>query len=104
MFVRQKPNRSGSVSVQVIDKANGYRVVKTMGSSKDPEQIGRLVELGELFIARHSGQYSLFPADQQGNALALDVIRTLQNAFHQDPRRGTHSRHALRRDRLRRDS
>lgn len=80
MFVRQKPNRSGSVSVQVIDKANGYRVVKTMGSSKDPQQISRLVELGELFIARHSGQYSLFPADQQSNALTLDVIRTLQNA------------------------
>ncbi len=80
MFVRQKPNRSGSVSVQVIDKANGYRVVKTMGSSKDPQQISRLVELGELFIARHSGQYPLFPADQRGNALALDVIHTLENA------------------------
>lgn len=80
MFVRQKPNRSGSVSVQVIDKSNGYRLVKTMGSSKDPEQISRLVELGELFIARHRGQYALFPAAQQSNALALDVIRTIENA------------------------
>jgi hypothetical protein len=80
MFVRQKPNRSGSVSVQVVDKASGYRVIKTVGSSKNPEQISRLVELGKLFIARRSGQYPLFPAGQQGNAIALDVVRTLENA------------------------
>ena len=31
MFVRKKRNKSGSVSVQVIDKSNGYHVVKTIG-------------------------------------------------------------------------
>ncbi len=34
MFVRKKQNTSGSVSVQVIDKSGGYRVVKTIGSAK----------------------------------------------------------------------
>jgi len=80
MFVRQKRNRSGSISVQVIDKSNGYRVVKTVGSAKDPEQIDRLVEWGKLFITRQSGQYSLFPVDQHSNAVTLDVVHTLQNA------------------------
>jgi len=80
MFVRQKRNRSGSVSVQVIDKTNGYRVVKTIGSSTDPEEISRLVELGKAYITRQSGQYPLFPVDQQGNAVAMDVIHTLENA------------------------
>lgn len=80
MFVRRKRNRSGSVSVQVIGKTNGYRVVKTMGSARHPEEVERLVELGKAFIARQSGQYPLFPVDQQGNAVALDVIRTLENA------------------------
>jgi len=80
MFVRQKRNRSGSVSVQVIDKTGGYRVVKTIGSARHPEEIERLVELGEAFIARQSGQYPLFPVNQQANAVALDVIRTLENA------------------------
>jgi transposase len=80
MFVRQKPNRSGSVSVQVIDKTNGYRVVQTIGSSREPEEIERLVELGKAFIARQRGQYPLFCVDQQSNAIALDVIRTLENA------------------------
>ena len=80
MFVRQKQNQSGSVSVQVIDKTNGYRVVKTIGSAKDPEQISRLVELGKAYITRQSGQYPLFPVNQQSNAVALDVIRTLENS------------------------
>jgi hypothetical protein len=80
MFVRQKRNRSGSVSVQVIDKTSGYRVVKTVGSARDPEQISRLVELGKAYISRQSGQYPLFYVDQQSNAVALEVIRTLENA------------------------
>lgn len=80
MFVRKKPNRSGSVSVQVIDKSNGYRVVKTIGSARDPEDLRRLVELGKLFITRRSKQYCLFPADQRDNAVILDFIQTLQNA------------------------
>jgi hypothetical protein len=57
MFVRKKRNKSGSVSVQVIDKAKGYRVIKTIGSARTPEEIDRLVELGEVYIARQSSQY-----------------------------------------------
>ena len=64
MFVRKKKNKSGSTSVQVIDKANGYRVVETIGSARDPAEIARLVELGELFITRRRSQYSLFPEGQ----------------------------------------
>lgn len=80
MFVRQKPNRSGSVSVQVIDKSSGFRLVKTIGSARDPEELSRLVELGELFIARRRKQYSLFPAEQHDSAVVLDFVQTLQNA------------------------
>ena len=80
MFVRQKRNRSGSVSVQIIDKTNGYRVVKTIGSARRPEEIQRLVELGKRFIARQSRQYSLFPAEQRDNAVILDFVGTLANA------------------------
>lgn len=80
MFVRKKPNRSGSVSVQVVDKSNGYRVVRTIGSARDPENLRRLIEQGKLFIARRSRQYSLFPDDQRDNAVILDFVQTLQNA------------------------
>lgn len=44
MFVRKKPNKSGLVSVQIIDKSQGkYKVVKTVGSSNDPDEIERLM-------------------------------------------------------------
>jgi len=80
MFVRKKKNRSGSVSVQVIDKSKAYRVVKTIGSSKDPERIRRMFELATLFIAHQSKQYSLFPQDQHDNAAVLDFVRNVQNS------------------------
>ena len=48
MFVRQKRNRSGSVSVQVVEKSHGYRVVKTIGSARDPEELNRLAQLPEF--------------------------------------------------------
>ncbi len=68
MFVRKKKNRSGSVSVQVIDKSKTYRVAKTMGSSKNPDQIRRMFELAKLFITHQNKQYSLFHQDPQHNA------------------------------------
>jgi transposase len=80
MFVRRKPNRSGSVSVQVIDKSEGYRVVKTIGSAQEPAEINRLIELGKAFIARQSGQYSLFPQEEHNNAVVLDFVQSLSNA------------------------
>lgn len=80
MFVRKKRNRSGSVSVQVIDKSNGYRVLKTMGSSRDPHEVQRLLELGELFIAREGGQYSLFPEAHHDRAVIADFVKHLGNA------------------------
>ena len=36
MFIRQKKNKSGVISIQVIDKSNGkYKLLKTIGSSSD---------------------------------------------------------------------
>ncbi|NJK72353.1 MAG: IS1634 family transposase [Synechococcaceae cyanobacterium SM2_3_60] len=48
MFVRKKPNKSGLVSVQIIDKSQGkYKVVKTVGSSNDPGEIERFMVLAK---------------------------------------------------------
>jgi len=57
MFVREKPNKSGSTSVQVIDKSSGsYKVVKSMGSSVDPQQINQLVRRAHQWISHQLGQ------------------------------------------------
>jgi transposase len=56
MFVRQKQNKSGVISVQVIDKSSGrYKVLKTIGSSSDKSIIPQLVKDGEQWIRNYKG-------------------------------------------------
>jgi transposase len=51
MFVRQKKNKSGVVSIQVIDKSFGkYKVLKTIGSSTDLIQIDKLIAEARNYI------------------------------------------------------
>jgi hypothetical protein len=46
MFIRQKKNRSGSISIQIISKSTGrYKVVETIGCSNDEFEIKQLQEL-----------------------------------------------------------
>jgi len=56
MFVRQKKNKSGVISVQVIDKSSGrYKVFKTIGSSDNPLEIKALVVKAKEFIKEITG-------------------------------------------------
>ena len=56
MFVRKKKNQSGSVSIQIIKKINRTnRVIKTIGSSKDPAEIERLFQKGLYELPRLFG-------------------------------------------------
>ena len=80
MFVRKKKNSSGSISVQVIDKTKGYRVVKTIGSSAIPEELDRLTALGRAFIESRKNQYSLFPKEETTNATVLDFVSRIKNS------------------------
>ena len=60
MFVRQKRNKSGIISVQVISKAtSAYKVVKTIGSSADALTIKQLVADGECWIQNQRGLQQL---------------------------------------------
>ena len=57
MFVRKKKNKSGVISVQVLEKQEGKTVlVKTIGSSEDPAEIDVLFEKGHHFILTFGGQ------------------------------------------------
>ena len=60
MFFRQKKNRSGVISVQVIDKSSGkYRVIKTIGSSSDAKVVADLAQQAEIWIKKHQGQLDI---------------------------------------------
>lgn len=60
MFVRKKKNKSRIISIQVIDKSTGkYKMIKTIGSSADPEKIGLLYQQGLDYIEHYKGQQTI---------------------------------------------
>lgn len=57
MFVRKKRNKSGSISVQIIDTSSGKpKLHRTIGSSYDPAEIENLFQEGLRQLARFTGQ------------------------------------------------
>jgi transposase len=75
MFVREKPNKSGVISVQVIAKINGKsKLIKTIGSSRDEKAIKQLVEQGRHYIASFGGQTAFDFSDE---------TRLVQSVFQQ---------------------
>ena len=61
MFIRKKKNRSGNISVQIIQKQHGkYVVIKTLGTSGDEEEIDRLYKRAQEAIPRLFNQITLF--------------------------------------------
>ena len=60
MYIRKKKNKSGVVSVQIIDKSSGsYRVLQTIGSSADEEVIANLYKKAEQELTSIKAQNSL---------------------------------------------
>jgi len=80
MFVRKKKNKSGVVSVQIIDKSQGrYRVLETIGSSSDSLEVSRLFTEGESWIAAKRGQAILdFSGERQLVEGFLERISQIQ--------------------------
>lgn len=56
MFVRRKKNRSGSVSVVVVDKHGGkFKELHTVGIGNTPEELDELCRKGHKWIQSHLG-------------------------------------------------
>jgi len=79
MFLRKLKNRSGSVSVQIISKSTGkYKVLKTIGSSSDEQEVQKLVYLANQEIERISQQSGLFISES--DTIVEQVFSSLNNA------------------------
>jgi transposase len=60
MYWRRKRNKSGVVSIQVIDKSSGkYKLIKTIGSSAVEADIVKLTYKAQEFISSYGGQQQL---------------------------------------------
>lgn len=80
MFVRKNKNRSGAISVQVVSKASGsYRVAYNAGSSHDPNEIARLIQKAEEFIAIPPGHTPLFSTATPHDLAIETFLRSLSN-------------------------
>ena len=61
MFVRKKKNRSGSTSIQIIQKQKGkYKVIKTIGSSSDRAEIEAMYQEAIACLPGLYNQLNLF--------------------------------------------
>ena len=74
MFVRKKKNKTGSVSVQAIEKSVrcGYRVKKTFGCSSDSAEVELLYREACRWVDEQQNGLSLFP-DEDWNARLYDI-------------------------------
>lgn len=83
MFVRKKLNKSGVISVQVIDKGSGrYKVRKTIGSSSNPKVIEELVKEGKKWIIKYQGQvdmFSLFDKQKEEKQIVNHLLSNIEN-------------------------
>jgi len=79
MFLRNLKNRSGSLSVQIIQKSRGkYKVVKTIGSGRTEQELSQLTLVGKQEIERLSKQTGLFVWE---NDLQIEqIFSNLSNA------------------------
>ena len=81
MFVRKLKNRSGSVSVQVIEKRNGrYVVVRSFGSSEIADEIEQLTFEARAFLRNPSDSIPMFSNPSQEDLIVKRYFNTLTNA------------------------
>lgn len=65
MFVRRKRNKTGSISIHVIDKSGGgYRVVKSLGTGRTEEELLDLESRARHFIRQKQGFHRDLFADE----------------------------------------
>lgn len=66
MFIRKRKNRTGTVTVVVVDKSNGkFKEIKTIGVSSDSSEIDKLYCLGKKWIQSQHGSYDMFEEHQR---------------------------------------
>jgi transposase len=66
MFVRKKKNKSGVISIQVIDKSSGkYKLLKTIGSSANYLEVEQLFQQGQQWMKEYQGQFEIDFQDEK---------------------------------------
>ena len=80
MFVRRKANKTGSISVHIVDKSKGrYRVIKSLGTGSTEAEVIRLEEKARQHVRELTGtNRSLF--ENEDEIKLEDFLSTLSNS------------------------
>lgn len=66
MFVRKKKNKSGTISVVIVDKSSGkYKELKTIGVSDNQEEVSAFIHKGKEWIEEHTKGKDIFRLHQK---------------------------------------
>ena len=80
MFVRRKVNRSGSISVHVVDKSRGgFKVIKTFGTASTAYEADLLENKARQYIREQTGQLENLFGDP-GEEILNAFLAGLHNA------------------------
>lgn len=87
MFIRRRRNKSGTVSVVVVDKSSGkFRELKTIGVSSDPHEIQELERRARAWMDEHTGQLALdFDESDKAVMSAREVFSHIDRTLHNTP-------------------
>lgn len=79
MFIRQKKNKSGVISIQIIDKSSGkYKLLKTIGSSAVQTEIEQLLVEAKNWMQSYTGTQEIdFTDYKQHTELVLEGIEQI---------------------------
>lgn len=84
MFVRKKKNRSGSVTVAVVDKSHGkFKEIHNLGTTDDAGMVEQMCIEGKRWIAEHRGQLSLDLWPEERLVSHADIFNSI-TAIQQD--------------------
>lgn len=73
MFVEKKLNKSGSISVRVMQKVHGKRkCIKVMGCSCDADEVAMLIKRGNRWVEERQAGLPIFELDDE--AVAYDKV------------------------------
>ena len=78
MYIRRKPNKTGTVSVQVVSKHTGiYKVMRSFGVGRSEQELVRLEERAQQFIVEQQGMGELF--SDEADVRLEDFLSTIHN-------------------------
>ena len=80
MFVREKKNKSGSVSIQIVSKESGtYKVVKSVGYATERPEIERLKVEAKRMLEELKPQLNFNFEAYEEDTKAVEIVSSLQN-------------------------